>query len=67
LQYDTNGKRLVSKIQSHFAEEEIYSDFKKLYNKYTIVNRQKLGAFFIRETKSIANKLCDDFERVVLA
>jgi type I restriction enzyme R subunit len=67
LQYDTNGKRLVSKIQSHFAEEEIYSDFKKLYNKYTIVNRQELGAFFIRETKSIVNKLCDDFERVVLA
>ena len=66
LQYDTNGKRLVSKIQSRFAEEEIYADFKKLYNKYTIVNRQKLGTFFIRETKSIVNKLCDDFERVVL-
>ncbi len=66
LQYDTNGRRLVSKIQSRFAEEEIYGDFKKLYNKYTIVNRQKLGAFFIRETKSIVNKLCDDFERVVL-
>jgi len=66
LQYDTNGRRLVSKIKSRFAEEEIYNDFKKMYNKYTIVNRQKLGAFFIRETKSMVNKLCDDFERVVL-
>jgi len=66
LQYDTKGKRLISKIKSHsFPEEEIYSDFRKLYNKYTIVNRQKLGAFFIKETKSMVDKLCDDFERVV--
>jgi len=65
LQFDTSGKRLVSKIESRFAEEEIYADFKKLYNKYTIVNRRKLGDFFVRETKSMVNKLCDDFERVV--
>ena len=66
LQYDTNGTRLVSKIKSRFAEDEIYGDFKKIYNKYTIVNRQKLGEFFIRETKSMVDKLCDDFERIVI-
>ena len=64
FQYDTQGTRLIAKIKSRsFPEEEIYSDFRKLYNRYSIINRQKLGAFFIRETKSMVDKLCDDFER----
>jgi len=64
--YDTQGRRLLSKIKSHnFSEDEIYSDFAKFYNRYKIVNRRELGAFFIRETSSMVDKLCDDFERVV--
>ena len=64
FQYDTQGTRHIAKIKSRsFPEEEIYSDFRKLYNRYSIINRQKLGAFFIRETKSMVDKLCDDFER----
>ncbi len=66
LQNDANGKRVISKIKSRFNEDEIYRDFGKLYNKYTIVNRIKLSDFFIKETKSMVDKLCDDFERVVL-
>jgi len=66
FQYDTHGTRLVAKIKSHsFPEEEIYSDFRKLYKKYSIVNRKVLGEFFIRETNSMVDKLCDDFEGVV--
>ena len=64
FQYDTQGTRLIAKIKSRsFPEEEVYSDFRKLYKRYSIINRQKLGAFFIRETKSMVDKLCDDFER----
>ena len=43
------------------AEDEIYSDFSKIYRKYTIRNKD-LGDFFIRETKDNLNQLCDDFE-----
>lgn len=41
-----------------------YSDFTKLYRKFTIKNKD-LGDFFIRETKDILTQLCDDFERTL--
>lgn len=62
---DNLGKRLVAKITddgSAFTQEEIYSDFERLYRKYVIINKN-LGDFFKRETKDILNQLCDDFER----
>ena len=61
---DDFGKRLVAKIKDNgtaFSEDEIYSDFSKIYRKYTIRNKD-LGDFFIRETKDNLNQLCDDFE-----
>lgn len=45
-----------------FSSEEIYSDFSKMYRKYTIKNKE-LDDFFKRETKDILPQLCDDFER----
>lgn len=65
IKTDDNGQRLIAKIKddgSAFSQEEIYSDFAKLYRKYTIKNKD-LGDFFVRETKDILNQLCDDFER----
>lgn len=65
IKIDEIGKRLVAKIKddgSAFSQEEIYTDFNKLYRKYTIMNKD-LGEFFKRETKDILNQLCDDFER----
>jgi len=64
---DENGLRLIAKIKddgSAFSQDEIYSDFTKLYRKYTIKNKD-LGDFFVRETKDILNQLCDDFERTI--
>jgi len=68
IKTDENGQRLIAKIKdegSAFSQDEIYSDFTKLYRKYTIKNKD-LGEFFVRETKDILNQLCDDFERSLI-
>ncbi|WP_109831920.1 DEAD/DEAH box helicase family protein [Reichenbachiella versicolor] len=65
IKADETGQRLIAKINddgSAFSQEEIYSDFSRLYRKYTIRNKD-LGDFFLRETKDNLNQLCDDFER----
>ena len=65
IKTDETGQRLIAKINddgSAFSQDEIYSDFSKLYRKYTIRNKE-LGDFFKRETKDNLNQLCDDFER----
>jgi type I restriction enzyme R subunit len=65
IKADDFGKRLVAKIKDDgtaFSDEEVYSDFTRIYRKYTIKNKE-LGEFFLRETKDILHQLCDDFER----
>ena len=60
-----NGRRLIAKMRDKgntFNEDEIYRDFELLYKKYVRRNKMELGEFFIKETKDLANKLCDDFE-----
>ncbi|PVY40884.1 DEAD/DEAH box helicase family protein [Pontibacter virosus] len=67
IKQDEAGLRLIAKINddgSAFSQEEIYSDFTRLYRKFTIRNKN-LGDFFIRETKDILTQLCDDFERSI--
>lgn len=67
IKQDETGQRLIAKINddgSAFSQDEIYSDFTKLYRKFTIKNKD-LGDFFIRETKDILTQLCDDFERTL--
>lgn len=67
IKQDETGLRLIAKINddgSAFSRDEIYSDFSKLYRKYTIRNKE-LGDFFLRETKDNLNQLCDDFERTL--
>lgn len=59
------GKRLIIKIKSNVSEEEIYEDFAKIYRKYKILNRQKIGNYFFKEIEDLINKLCDDFEVTV--
>ena len=60
-----DGKRLIVKINSNVAEEEIYEDFGKIYRRYKILNRTKIGDYFFKETEDLVNKLCDDFEAIV--
>jgi hypothetical protein len=65
IKSDRIGMRLVAKIGDDgrsFTQDEIYTDFERLYRKYTIINKS-LGDFFKRETKDILNQLCDDFEK----
>ncbi|MBH8551543.1 hypothetical protein I8751_03950 [Nostocaceae cyanobacterium CENA357] len=59
------GKRLMIKIKSNVLEDEIYNDFAKIYRKYKILNRQKVGDYFFKEMEDLVNKLCDYFEVVV--
>ena len=57
-----------AKIQddgSAFSQDEIYTDFNKLYHKYTIMNKE-LGEFFKRETKDTLNQLCDDYRSIAI-
>lgn len=58
----TDGKRLIVKIKSHVNEDEIYSDFARLYRKYKALNRAIVGDYFFKETQDLVEKLCDDFE-----
>jgi len=67
IKQEETGIRLIAKINdggSAFSQDEIYSDFTKLYRKFTIKNKD-LGDFFLRETKDNINQLCDDFERII--
>jgi type I restriction enzyme, R subunit len=57
-----DGKRLIIKINSNVSDEEIYDDFAKIYRKYKVLNRKKVGDYFFKETEDLVNKLCDDFE-----
>ncbi|MGK7896586.1 MAG: DEAD/DEAH box helicase family protein [Xenococcus sp. (in: cyanobacteria)] len=59
------GDRLIVKIKSHVSEDEMYDEFAKIYRKYKILNRKKVGDYFFKETEDLVNKLCDDFEIMV--
>jgi len=59
---EEDGKRLIIKIKSHVSEDEIYSDFAKLYRRFKALNRKKIGDYFFKETEDLVDKLCADFE-----
>ena len=64
-----NGRRLIAKMKdigNAFSEDEIYRDFDLLYKKYVRRNKTELGDFFIKETKDLTSKLCDDFEDFII-
>ena len=63
-----NGRYIIAKMKdtsSTFDDQEIYSDFEKIYMKFVRRNRTALGAFFIKETKDFVKQLCDDFEKEI--
>lgn len=63
-----NGKHIIAKMKDDgavFDDEEIYTDFAKIYRKYIRRNRKALGSFFIKETHDIVNQLSDDFEKTI--
>ena len=62
----TNGRKLQRKmnsLSSTITEDEVYSDFEKIYNEFVRKNRNSLGEFFIRQSKELINQLCDDFKK----
>lgn len=59
---EEDGKRLIIKIKSHVSEDEIYSEFAKLYRRFKALNRKKIGDYFFKETEDLVDKLCADFE-----
>ncbi len=62
-----DGQRLVVKINSHIAEDELYEDFSKIYRRYRALKRKTVGDYFFKETEDLKEKLCDDFELEVRA
>lgn len=66
IQQSDEGKRLIVKINSNVSEDEIYDDFRKIYRSYKIFNQKTVGGYFFKEMEDLVNKLCDDFEIVVL-
>lgn len=62
-----DGTRLIVKIRSgSVPEEEIHADFGKIYRKYRLRNIRTVGDEFFKAMDDIVDKLCDDFENVVL-
>jgi type I restriction enzyme R subunit len=64
---DKAGKRLIVKLKSSVAEDEIYDDFAKIYRRYRAFNRRTVGDFFFKQTDDLCNNLCDDFMKKVTA
>lgn len=60
-----HGARLMVKIHSLVSEDEVYSDFARLYRQFKALNRKRLGDHFFKETEDLVEKLCDDFESLI--
>ncbi|WP_375722923.1 DEAD/DEAH box helicase family protein [Arcobacter sp. KX21116] len=59
-------KELKAKMfATQFGEDEVYSDFRKIYNSFVRRKKKEVGEFFIKETKDLVEKLCDDFEEML--
>jgi type I restriction enzyme R subunit len=66
VQENKEGERLIVKMKSHVAEDEIYDEFARIYRRYRIFNQKTVGEYFFEETKDLVNKLCDDFEAMIV-
>lgn len=63
------GKRLIAKIKkggNSFSNSEKLSDFTRIYQQYTLVNKRKLSLLFLSETKGNQQQLFDDFEKSIM-
>lgn len=59
-------KELKAKMfGTQFGEDEVYNDFRKIYNSFTRRKKNEVGEFFLKETKDLVEKLCDDFEAML--
>ena len=57
---------LKAKIaNTSISRDEVCSDFRQLYNLFIILKRKDAGEFFIRESKDLVDKLCDEFVKEV--
>jgi type I restriction enzyme R subunit len=62
IKVDKKINKLKGKINNaHFSQDEIYNDFIKIYKRIVLIKRDELGEFFIKESKDLVNRLCDDF------
>jgi type I restriction enzyme, R subunit len=58
---------LIVKIKSSVPEDEVQEEFARIYRRYKILNRKKVGESFFKEIDGIVGKLCDDFEKEILS
>ena len=57
---------MIAKIKANVLEDEVQEEFARIYRRYKILNRKKVGKPFFKEIDGIVSKLCDDFEKTVL-
>ena len=50
---------------TQFSEDEIYNDFRKIYNSFLRRKKGDEWNFFKKNTKDLVEKLCDDFEEII--
>jgi type I restriction enzyme R subunit len=62
----SDGSRLIAKIISQVSEDEIYEGFAIIYRRYKALYRKKVGEYFFKETDDLVDKLCDDFEKMII-
>ncbi|MCG8599249.1 MAG: TIR domain-containing protein [Verrucomicrobiales bacterium] len=60
-----DGQRLIVKINSLVAEEDITDSFAKLYRRYRALKKKEVGEFFFKQTEDLTDRLCADFEEMV--
>ncbi|RLA83251.1 MAG: hypothetical protein DRG78_04955 [Epsilonproteobacteria bacterium] len=51
---------------TQFSEDEIYNDFVKIYNSFLRRKKGEEWDFFKKNTKDLVEKLCDDFNTLIL-
>jgi len=57
---------LKAKIaNTSISRDEVCQDFRHLYKLFVVIKRKDAGEFFIRESKDLVDKLCDEFVRGV--
>ncbi len=67
IKADKKFNELKGKINNtHFSQDEIYNDFIKIYKRIVLTKRDELGEFFIKESKDLGNRLCDDFIKLLI-
>ena len=61
----TNGSKLIAKINSSnttITQNEVLNNFENIFYEFLRKNKESLGEFFIKQSKELTEKLCEDYK-----